>query len=266
MAAALPCPLGLAPLAAQLALGLALAGCDSAPQPRPSPTAEVSAAPAPAPSLAPLPELDPDASASALASAAPEEPVALAGISYAPRDDCSAKPGWPAFRKNLNSAIRARNVDALVALSAPDIALDYGGGSGTAELKKRLADPETGLWQELAAILPLGCAVEGGIAAMPWVFWNVPEAVDSYNAMLVLGNDTPLRDKPGGKVISPVGWFIIGIDPMQFDPDKSETRVTLDGGQKGWIETAKLRSLLDYRLIAEPQNGTWRITAFIAGD
>ena len=30
---------------------------------------------------------------------------------------------------------------------------------GIAELKRRLADPANGLWQELAAILPLGCAV-----------------------------------------------------------------------------------------------------------
>jgi hypothetical protein len=195
-----------------------------------------------------------------------EEPPALAGIRYAPRDDCADKPGWPAFRKALVTAIKARDADAMAALATPDIALDYGGGSGTAELKKRLADPESGLWQELSTILPLGCAVEGGLAAMPWVFWNVPEAVDSYSAMLVLGDETPLREKPGGKDISPVGWLIVGIDPMDFDPKAKATRVTLDNGRKGWVETAKLRSLLDYRLIAEPKDGVWRITAFIAGD
>ncbi len=241
---------------------LALTGCDREPEPSAAPTSQAPASAVSSPSAPPLPEPEPSATPSAL----PEEPAALADVTYAPRDECSAKPGWPAFRKNLNNAIRARDADALVALAAPDIALDYGGGSGTAELKKRLADPETGLWIELAAILPLGCAIEGGIAAMPWVFWNVPEEVDSYNAMLVLGNDTPLREKPGGKVISPVGWFIVGNDPMAFDPEKPETRVTLDNGTKGWIATAKLRSLLDYRLIAEPQDGTWRITAFIAGD
>lgn len=250
------------PCLAPFAAVLALAGCSSEPQPRPAASAEASAPASPEPSLA----LQPEAEPSAPVSTVPDEPLALAGVTYAPQDDCSAKPGWPAFRKNLASAIRSRDAEALAALAAPDIALDYGGGSGTAELKKRLADPETGLWQELAAILPLGCAVEGGIAAMPWVFWNVPEEVDSYNAMLVLGDETPLREKPGGRAISPVGWLIVGIDPMEFDPGKPETRVTLDGGQKGWIETAQLRSLLDYRLIAEPQDGTWRITAFIAGD
>ncbi|MFN4135431.1 MAG: hypothetical protein ACK4G2_07240 [Novosphingobium sp.] len=200
------------------------------------------------------------------ASAGAQEPEALAGLAYPPQDECAARPGWPAFRKSLGNAIRARDADALAALAAPDIMLDYGGSSGIAELKRRLADPAGGLWQELAAILPLGCAVQGGLAAMPWVFWNVPETVDSYHAMLVLGDATPLRQTPGGKVISPVGWFLVGIDPMAFDRARPETQVTLDNGRKGWIETARLRSLLDYRLIAEPVDGTWRITAFIAGD
>ncbi|MFY7835180.1 MAG: hypothetical protein ACOVQ0_02700 [Novosphingobium sp.] len=245
-----------------LAVAMMLAGCSSEPTPEPSAVAAASVLPQPLASPVAPPEPEP----SVPASTAAEEPLALAGIRYAPRDDCADKPGWPAFHKSLVTAIKARDAEAFAALATPDIALDYGGGSGTAELKKRLADPEAGLWQELSAILPLGCAVEGGLAAMPWVFWNVPEAVDSYNAMLVLGDETPLREKPGSEAISPVGWFIVGIDPMSFDPKAKATRVTLDNGRKGWIETAKLRSLLDYRLIAEPKDGVWRITAFIAGD
>lgn len=151
-------------------------------------------------------------------------------------------------------------------LAAPDIALDYGGGNGPAELVKRLDNAETGLWQELDAIVPLGCAMEGGLAAMPWVFWNAPEDIDSYSAMLVLGDQTPLRETPGGKVLEQAGWRIVGIDPMDFDTAAQATRVTTHQGTKGYIETRKLRSLLDYRLIAEPKNGQWQITAFIAGD
>lgn len=190
----------------------------------------------------------------------------LAAVTYAPQDECAAKPGWPTFRKALGAAIAARNADALAALASADVTLDYGGGSGTAELKKRLADPTGPLWKELDAILPLGCAVEGGLAAMPWVFWNVPDDIDSYSAMLIVGADTPLTAKPGGKTLGTVGWHIVGIDPLNFDPKAVATRVTLDNGDKGFVETARLRSLLDYRLIAEPKDGAWQITAFIAGD
>lgn len=241
------------------AIWLTLAGCEREAAPVPMPSA--SALPTPDASVAPLPE--PLSSPTPIASA---EPTSPAGLSYAPQDDCATAPGWSAFRKSLASAVRARDSVALAALASPDVTLDYGGGSGGEELQKRLADPERQLWQELEAILPLGCAVEGGLAAMPWVFWNVPDDIDSYNAMLVNGKDVALRDAPNGKDKGNVGWFIVGIDPMDFKPGAKMTRVTLANGEKGWIETAKLRSLLDYRLIAEPKDDTWQITAFIAGD
>lgn len=241
------------------AFGLTLAGCER--EAVPVSTASSRATPVPEASAAPLPE--PVESPSPSASA---EPSGIAGITYQPQDDCAKAPGWPAFRKSLVSAVRARDGDALTALASPDVTLDYGGGSGVSELQKRLADPDRKLWAELDALLPLGCAVEGGLAAMPWVFWNVPDDADSYTAMIVTGSDVPLRDGPKGKELGNVGWFIVNIDPMAYQPDAKTTPVTLDNGDRGWVETAKLRSLLDYRLIAEPKDDGWQITAFIAGD
>lgn len=241
------------------AAGLALAGCEREAVPVPArtagakPTPEASAIPLPTSQDSPSPEVS-------------AEPTGLANATYPPRDDCSAVPGWLAFHKTLSLAIRARDPAALAALASPDIKLDYGGGHGTDELQKRLADPERQLWEELESILPLGCAFEGGLAAMPWVFWNVPDTIDSYSAMLVIGADVELLKKPKGKAQGNVGWFIVGIDPMDYKPDAKMTRVTLDDGTKGWVETARLRNLLDYRLIAEPKDGGWQITAFIAGD
>jgi hypothetical protein len=238
---------------------LILIGCgrDETPVPEASP-GEV---PTSQPSAVPMPE--PSATPSVIASS---EPTGLAGIAYTPKNECISAPGWPAFHKSLVAAIRARDSAALAAIAAPDITLDYGGGSGVGELQKRLADPERQLWQELAALLPLGCAIDGGLAAMPWIFWNVPETADSYTAMLVTGRDVPLRDEQKGANIGNVGWFIVDIDPMEFKPDEKLTQVTLTTGETGLVETSRLRSLLDYRLIAEPHEGGWKITAFIAGD
>lgn len=241
------------------AIWLSLAGCDRDPVPVPAPSARPQ--PAVAASAAPLPEASPSPSVEASA-----EPSFAATPTYPPRDDCAAAPGWPAFRKALTAAVSERDAADLAALASPDITLDYGGGSGVEELTKRLADPERKLWAELDTILPLGCAVEGGLAAMPWVFWKIPDDVDDYNALLVTGDATDLLDGPKGKAQANVGWHIVGIDPMEFQPDKPTTRVTLRDGRKGWIQTARLRSLLDYRLIAEPKDGGWQITAFIAGD
>lgn len=251
----------LAPHLLAIAAVTALAGCGS--EPKASPSVKASDKAVPAPVQPPLPTGEPEPSPTELAPSASATPD---DIRYAPRDDCAKEPGWPAFRKTLIRAIKSRDAESLAKLAAPDITLDYGGGNGPAELVKRLNDPETRLWQELDAILPLGCAMQGGLAAMPWVFWNVPEDIDSYSAMLVIGDDAPLLDKPGGKSGGTVGWTIVGIDPMDFDTEAKATRVTTHEGTKGWIETRKLRSLLDYRLIAEPKDGTWQITAFIAGD
>ncbi|KPF93353.1 hypothetical protein IP81_03775 [Novosphingobium sp. AAP83] len=241
------------------AFWLTLAGCEREAAPVPAPSS--SALPPPEASAVPSPE--PSASPTPIASA---EPASVSGQTYAPQDDCAAAPGWPTFHKSLVAAIRARDGAALAALSSADVTLDYGGGNGVEELQKRLADPERELWQELEQLLPLGCAVEGGLAAMPWVFWNVPDSTDSYSAMLVTGKDVALRDGPNGKALGNVGWAIVDIDPMAYKPDAKTTPVTLANGDKGWIETARLRSLLDYRLIAEPKDGGWQITAFIAGD
>lgn len=242
-----------------VAIWLALAGCDRDPAPVPAPTAR----PVPGIAASTVPAPSPSESPSAPASSEPPSP---ADPTYPPRDDCASAPGWPSFHKALSAAVRTRDADALAALAAPDIALDYGGGSGIEELRKRLAEPDRKLWAELDAIMPLGCAVEGGLAAMPWVFWNIPDDVDGYSAMIVTGDAVTLAQTPPGKEPANVGWHIVGIDPMDFQPDKPLTKVTLRDGRKGRVPTAKLRSLLDYRLIAEPKEDGWRITAFIAGD
>lgn len=252
----------VSPLTALAALA-ALAGCGSGGEPAAPPSAKASALAAPPAAFAPEATDAPVAEPSVPTTASPAPAQATR---YSPRDDCAKQPGWPAFRKALVGAIKARDAQAFAKLATPDITLDYGGGTGPAELVKRLDDPETRLWQELDEILPLGCAVQGGLAAMPWVFWNVPEDIDSYSAMLVLDEDTALLDKADGKPIGSAGWTIVGINPMDFDTDAKVTRITTHDGIKGWIETRKLRSLLDYRLIAEPKDGQWQITAFIAGD
>lgn len=252
-----PCFIGLS-------ASLALAACGS--EPDPHATASATAIPQTTTSAAAIAPLAAPAPSEVPPEPPPGEPADPPLARYAPRDDCASQPGWPNFRKALGAAIRARDAEALAALAAPDVALDYGGGSGIAELKLRLADPETDLWEEMAAILPLGCAMEGGLAALPWVFWHMPDTVDSYRAMLVLGDDTPLRDRPGGQAVTSVGWSIVTLDSSDLDASAPATRVTLEDGRKGWIATASLRSMLDYRLIAEQVDGKWRVTAFIAGD
>ena len=188
---------------------------------------------------------------------------------FAPHDECAAQPGWKAFRDKLGSAVASRNAAAVAALADRNVKLDYGGGAGRAELIRRLRQPAGGLWHDLATILPLGCSVEGGLAALPWYFWRIPNSVDPASTMLVTGEAVPLRatPKPTARTVTTLDWPMVVLTGKSFDPTARFTRVrTRAGGQDGYVETRHLRSLLARRIIAEQNANEWRITAIVAGD
>jgi hypothetical protein len=216
-----------------------------------------------------------DAPAEDIAQAAEEivdpapEPAPLAKGKWAPRDECGDLEGAEGFRTRLAAAVRRRDADALVALSAEDIELDFGGGSGGAELRRRLAGSPTepSLWQAFDLTLPLGCAAneQGGIT-IPWVFEQGWGDADPYGSMLVLGEDVPVLAKPdpSAERVALVSWDLVEVNPLEGH--RGDSRVELPDGTAGFIASNKLRSLIDYRLTASNRNGRWRITSFVAGD
>jgi len=198
---------------------------------------------------------------------APAAPSPLAKGKWAPQDTCARLEGADQFRTQLAAAIRARDVDGVLALAADDVKLDFGGGAGTAELRSRLADPELGLWSELDALMALGCSAndEGGIT-IPWFFDQDLGQADPYFAMLVTGEDVPLleRPDPASKPVATISWDLVEI--ASLNPESPFQRVEYGDGKVGFIATDKLRSLIDYRLTASSRNGRWRIISFVAGD
>ena len=255
--------------------------------PAPTQSPSESATEPPVVALAPPVRSDPapDAPPLPVATGASPAPVPLAGakaaqaeipsspasteVSYAPHDECAARPGWKGFRDKLGAAVAARDASALAALSDRNVKLDYGGGAGRPELLRRLRQPAGGLWRELAAILPLGCSIEGGLAALPWFFWRIPPKVDPADTMLVTGDTVPLRAAPKAeaRTVATLDWPMVTLAGSSFAPASRFTRVrTRTSRQEGFVETKRLRSLLARRLIVEQQGGEWRITAIVAGD
>ncbi|PTR08814.1 hypothetical protein C8K11_11077 [Novosphingobium sp. GV055] len=258
---------------------LALAACqrEPAPQESASPTATPSASATPEPTPTP-PAPSPSPTLALPVKPTPDVPLtpadtasALPAIALPPRDDCAALPGWSAFATRLAAAVKARDAAALAALSSPDVTLDYGGGHGPAQLQKRLAAPAgAAIWADLARILPLGCAVQGDLVVMPWFFWNVPDEVDPGMTMLVTGQGVPLRAKPTDTApeVDRLDWSLVTIATSpSYNPAARYTAVITGKPQrKGWIETARLRSLLARRIIAERKGDDWHISALVAGD
>ena len=61
-----------------------------------------------------------------------------------------------------------------------------------------------------------------------------------------------------------ISWDVVDI--VSLEADEPFQQVRLADKTTGFVPTDKLRSLLDYRLVASSRNGRWSITSLIAGD
>lgn len=192
----------------------------------------------------------------------------LAEGPYAPRDECVGLPGADAFRERIRRAVEARDAAALVALAAPDVKLDFGGGAGSAELKARLDGEQSNLWRELDALLAMGCAAEGEASmTLPWYFSQEIDEVDPMMGMIVTGEGVPLLLAPerDSDVLEAISWDVVQlVDGFRAEDRFQHVETTKD--KRGYIATDRLRSLIDYRLLASSRDGKWSITSLVAGD
>ena len=186
---------------------------------------------------------------------------------FAPRDECSKLSGANEFRNALGLIIAKRDADGLMALTDPQVKLDFGGGFGHATLRERLDDPQYRLWEELGALLDLGCATNAeGDLILPWYFAQDMKVDDAFGAMLALGNKVPVRRAAAddGEVVEHVAWDT--GDLVEGYSDEPFLKVRTRVGREGFVAREQLRSLVDYRLIARKGEGGWMIEVFIAGD
>ncbi len=196
-----------------------------------------------------------------------KEAPKLAAGTFAPRDACGELKGAEGFLQDLAKAVTMRDVDALVGLAADDVKLDFGGGSGKEELRKRLKAEDRNLWQELAKLLTLGCAPnKAGGLTLPWYFEQDFGGADPTTAMMVTGEGVPMLETPeeDAAAVDRISWDTVRISALK--PDEPYQQVKAKDGKTGYIATGKLRSLVDYRLLASSRNGKWRIVSLVAGD
>ena len=192
---------------------------------------------------------------------------------FAPRGDCLVTPGARAFAATLRGAIARRDARALAVLAADDIRLDFGGGAGKAELRARLAGPDGAtLWRELGQASGLGCAISHGDLVFPWFFAQELGDVDPFAALLVTGPAVPLyrRASDRARPIARLNWQLVvpqGDGAGEAAAKRPLRRVAVIGSRlEGYVPSERLRSQLDYRLIATRKGSGWRISAFVAGD
>ncbi|MXO72652.1 hypothetical protein [Alteraurantiacibacter buctensis] len=212
-----------------------------------------------------------ESSATISTASAPQGP-------FAPRDDCAADPAAAAFTAELKQVVAARDADRLLALTDPQVMLDFGGGAGQAELRQRLGSSEYNLWDGLDRIMPLGCAIDRwGNLVLPWHFAQETR-LDPFESFIVIGTDVPVRSRPASDapIVARVSWdeveMAYGDDPTPSDASGNHwTEIWLqevEGRDRvgGFIRTDQLRSPIDYRLLADKKSGAYLISVFVAGD
>lgn len=205
----------------------------------------------------------------ALALLAAALPSSAGAERLPPRDECAGLPGFAAFRARLDDAIRRRDVEALLALTDPDIRLDFGGGAGREQMRAdwRLGEgSQSPIWGELGTMLRLGCAGNADGAAMPHMFNRFPERYDPFASALTIGTRIALRAGQSfdARVLARLDWETLALTGT--DPEAEWQPVRLDDGRAGFVHRDLLRRPIDYRLIFDRVNGEWRIGALIAGD
>lgn len=221
-------------------------------------------------SLAACSDSDPAPTASGQPSEGvfPDQPEAEPAGRFAPRNECVELPGAKLFFVDLGKAVRDRDVEALLKLTAADVKLDFGGGGGLVTFKERLADEDGKLWQELEELLELGCAVdEGGDMVLPWLFVQDLGVDDPFSTMITLGPDVVMRERPedSAPVVETIAWDTVEL-AEGFDPAAEFAGVTSRSGKTGFIANAMLRSPVDYRVHIARKGESWQIVGFVAGD
>lgn len=197
-------------------------------------------------------------------------PAAAQG--FAPRNECEGYEDAQQFRIALVTAVANRNEDLLRSLVHDHTLLDFGGSQGWDTLRTRLDDPDYALWDELEAVLGLGCALrEDGSMTMPYYFAQDIGELDAYAAHIALGENVPVYgDRQKSAILRSLDWEFVELaafyEASEEPHDAAMREVLLGDGSRGFVAAEQLRGLIDYRLGAEKREGRWVIAFLVAGD
>lgn len=206
---------------------------------------------------------------------APVGGTASTSASIAPQDDCAKDTAFVAYRQKVQAAVTAKNFEQLKPLVDPAIKLNFGGGAGVDEFGKSLNEGDGSVrdggpqWADLAEVMTLGCALDGAAktAVMPYAFAHLGDR-DAFATMLPRRAGINLYEAGDAtsKVVKKLQWDVLTMVGPSNGKD-AFVAVKLDDGTEGFVARADARAALDYRaMFNQGADGSWLMTAFIAGD
>lgn len=212
----------------------------------------------------------------------------LPAISFAqnmvawPVDEAAKDPSFLAYREALLETVKARNTEAFLKFVDPGIHLSFGGDVGHEAMRRSLNLSANDLseeyksqaeklrreyWHEIEKVLILGGRFDEGAFVAPYTWQaKIPKDANAYQTYFVIGSNVLLRTNPNANapIITRLSYNIVYNNVWQEDTDYQA--VHLPDGQKGYLSSQYLRSLIDYRASFIKTNGRWQMVMFIAGD
>lgn len=186
-----------------------------------------------------------------------------------PYEDHGAEdPSFAAFRAQLLRAAHRRDVEALLALSRPDIFLGFGGDAGRADFRRMLGDtPE--LWGALIYALENGTwRTDDGYTAPYWFSMPFDGGGDPYTTAFVPARDVVVRARPSreAQAIAAVSYGFVSVREP-FSPTGDYLPIRTASGVDGFLHVEFARSLIGYRAgFSKNDAGAWEMRFFLAGD
>lgn len=182
-------------------------------------------------------------------------------------DEAAKRPDFLAFRRTLIAAIDRHDIEAIVAVAAPDICLDFGGSVGP-ETLRRFLNEDANLWQELRTVLTLGGTWHGSDEFFaPYVYSAMPDGRGENEDVAIIGAGVRVREapRPDAAVVTTLSYCVVELAPRQA-PNEHWTSIVLGEGRSGYVSSRLVRSPVDYRAGFAFKNGRWWMTFFVAGD
>jgi hypothetical protein len=213
------------------------------------------------------------AAATAVASATSPLPPPMRLI---PVDEAAKDQSFAQFRDELKSVIARKDAAKLFHYLASDIQLSFGGDYGGPAFHKmwKPFDKDTQVWKALSLIVDNGgkFVVPGGFAA-PYAYAAFPEDIDAFSYVVVTNPRALLRERPhaNARVIRELDHDILEVvnssGKMQHEAGPNDwDEVKHVSGQRGFVQSADIRSPIEFRAVFEKRKGKWVMQTLIAGD
>lgn len=198
-------------------------------------------------------------------------PAAPAAAEWIPPvDEAAQDPALLAVRDALIAAVRAHDVDAVIAHADPNIRLGFGDMDGIAQFRADLEAPYSKFyWQALLRTLELGGVFFSGdpdtfCTPYPSCIDLGPEA-DPFFTAVITRPDAAVRTAPDPAADVMLRLHYEQVELTNITPDHWAV-VTFPGSRVGYIAESDYQTPAGWRAFFNRVDGEWVLTMFLAGD